>query len=140
MGVDRLDREANSGGVLVEEVGRHGRGLVGVTRHRRVLDADAAPAALGLDPPECRLRSRHRHAEARRVRHLVEAVREYLRPDGYRLKEDGMTGVHVRAHAGPGILRTPASRRGHRSASAALAACQPEIPHTTPPACMPELA
>src|SRR5262249_4388603 len=70
----------------------------GVTRHRRVLDTDAAPAALGLDPPECGLGSRHRHAEPRRVRHLVEAVREYLRPDDQRLEQDGVTGVHIRVH------------------------------------------
>ena len=47
----------------------------------------ARPAALGLDGAVTRLRPRLLGAEARAVRHLVEAVAQRLRPDAKRLEE-----------------------------------------------------
>lgn len=66
---------------LVPQVCRHCGRLVGVGRYRRVSDTHRTPAALGLHGPEGGLRPRLCYAKTRRVRHLVEAVRQGLRPD-----------------------------------------------------------
>ncbi len=74
--------------LVVPQARRHVRRLVGLGADRAVLGAHRRPAALGLHPPKRRLRPRLLDAEARAVRHLVEAVAQRLWPDLHRLEQD----------------------------------------------------
>ena len=74
--------------LLVPQPGRHVGRLVGLGADRAVLGAHRRPAALGLHPPEGRLRPRLLDPEPRAVGDLVEAVAKRLRPDPDGLEED----------------------------------------------------
>ena len=93
--VHRLDDEPEGAHVgLLPDLARDRRRLVGVARHGGVVDVDAAPAALGLDAAERRVRARLAAAEARGVGHLVEPVGQRLGPDPHGIEQDRVPGVH----------------------------------------------
>jgi len=94
VGVNRLGGEAERLGIrVVPEQRRDGRGLFALEREGRVVDADAAPPPLCLDPAEGSVRTRPLNAEPGGVRHLVEAVGEGLGADVDGLEQDGVPGV-----------------------------------------------
>jgi hypothetical protein len=72
--------------------GRH-RVPVRLRVDRGELDAHRAPAALRSGRPKPRLRARRMAAEASRMRHLEEAIRNDLRADPHRLEQDLVAGI-----------------------------------------------
>jgi len=95
VGAHRLRRQRQRGCVaLVPEVRADFRNLVGVAGHRGVLDADSAPAAIGLDGTERRSCAWPARAESRCVRDLVKAGRQRPGPNADRLEQERVFGVH----------------------------------------------
>src|SRR5579862_7434669 len=77
--------------LVVPNVSRDRRVLVGLGTDRGVLGADSSPAALGLDRAMARLGVWLAGAESGAVRDLIEAVAQCLRADSKRLEEDVVT-------------------------------------------------
>src|SRR5215471_3071585 len=146
VGVDCLGGQPQGPGVtVVPDLRGYRREIIGVRRDRGVLHAHPSPAALRLDSPERRLRPGFGRAEPRRVRDLVEPVRQCFRADPDRLEQDGMPVVHgvapgpARSDPGSAVLAlciqnsrrppsTAAPWEAHRGTKS-TASWWPRLPH-----------